>query len=136
MIPPLGNPANTLLLRWLEPVGVPVPALLHDWEADLYRVLAAPDLVDRMLALAGASRYWALYGFPALIGDDGQVDVLAAGLSTLVVRCTEVLPDLAQTDARPPVGWVALDAWAVLAGRPADQVEARLAEVLRAARLR
>ncbi len=128
MIPPLEHPANALLVRWLAPIGVPVPAVLREWEVALYRLLAAPELTARMLALAGTSLFWAIYGFPALVGDDGQVDVLAAGLSTLVVRCDEPLDDdLVLTDARPPLGWVALDAW-----EPDD----RLAGLVLAARLR
>jgi hypothetical protein len=127
VIPPLDHPANALLLRWLGPAGVPVPALLREWEVALYTLLATPELTARMLELAGSSLYWAVFGFPALIGDDGQVDVVAAGLSTLLVRCDEPPDDLAQTTARPPFGWVALDAWT-----HGD----RLAQVIHAARLR
>ena len=135
-MPPLDHPANALLLRWLAPIGVPVPAFLYDWEVDVYRLLAAPDLVARMLALAGVTAYCALHGFPALAADDGQVDVVAAGVSTLVVRWAEPPVDLVQPRARPPEGWSAIDAWADPPGRTPKETEARLAQVVQAARLR
>jgi hypothetical protein len=130
VIPPLEHPANTSLLRWLAPVGVPVPALLGEWEVHAYTLLASPELASRMLELAGAGGHCAVHGFPALVGEDGQVDVVAAGLSTLVVRCDDPSDrrDLVLTDVRPPFGWVAVDGWEADAGR--------LAELILAARLR
>ena len=136
MIPPLEHPANALLVRWLAPRGVRVPALLGEWEVQLYTLLASPDLTSRMLSLAGTSVYWAIHGFPAVIGPDGQVDVVAAGLSTLVVRTDEPPPDLLRTDAHPPYGWVALDAWDIGPAGSPEEAEARLVELVRAARLR
>ena len=134
MIPLTDKPENRLLLLWLAEAGIQVPAVLAPWELDAYTLLASPDLVGRMLELADAGLCVAVHGFPALVGDDGVVDVVCAGLSTLIVRSEEEPDGLVLTDAAPPPGWVAVDAWLAV-GRP-DEGDALLAELIRAARLR
>ncbi|MFN2504194.1 MAG: hypothetical protein ABR540_08185 [Acidimicrobiales bacterium] len=134
MIPILDHPANALLLRWLGPIGVRVPAVLSSWELDVYTLLAHPDLTARMLDLAQTWQCMAIHGFPALVGTDGQVDVVCAGLGTLIVRGDEPPERLVRAGAQPPIGWMAFDAWST--NGPVPESDAQLREVVRAARLR